>query len=367
MTDNSLLEDFADETRDHLEELEGCLLRLEVDPTNGELLNTIFRSMHTIKGASEYLGFERIARLSHRLENLLDSFREGTLLADKVAVDLLIDARDRISELVAQVEASGHENLEVDDLLDRVEAIVSGSSVPAEEAAPVYGNEADTELFDIFMEQLTSGLEGLLETAGHIARKERLVEAVQEMADQVDRLASTANYMGYDALATHYDTLQSGITAFSSKCRSAGELEIKAFLETTIGTSIENIRNLFPEASFETIDQQFKQLLKDREDAAAKPQEIELDDQALADETETNGENAEPDLCLDFDDDLVLGEEDPSSMKDSIGNVDNSLLEDFADETREHLEELEGCLLRLEADPTNGEFTQHDISIDAYD
>ena len=68
------------------------------------------------------------------------------------------------------------------------------------------------------------------------------------MADQVDRLASTANYMGYDALATHYDTLQSGITAFSSKCRSAGELEIKEFLQTTIGTSIESIRNLFPEA-----------------------------------------------------------------------------------------------------------------------
>jgi chemotaxis protein histidine kinase CheA len=62
MTDNSLLEDFADETREHLEELESSLLRLESDPADRELLNTIFRSMHTIKGASEYLGFERIAR-----------------------------------------------------------------------------------------------------------------------------------------------------------------------------------------------------------------------------------------------------------------------------------------------------------------
>jgi two-component system chemotaxis sensor kinase CheA len=92
MTDTSLLADFADETREHLDELENSLLRLESDPADQELLNTIFRSMHTIKGASEYLGFERIARLSHRLENLLDLFRDGSLRVDKVAVDLLIDA-----------------------------------------------------------------------------------------------------------------------------------------------------------------------------------------------------------------------------------------------------------------------------------
>jgi two-component system chemotaxis sensor kinase CheA len=89
--------------------LESSLLRLESDPANQELLNTIFRSMHTIKGASEYLGFERISRLSHRLETLLDLFREGSLVVDKVAVDLLIDARDRIGDLIAQVEESGKE------------------------------------------------------------------------------------------------------------------------------------------------------------------------------------------------------------------------------------------------------------------
>ncbi len=57
MTDNSLLEEFADETREHLEDLERSLLHLESDPENRELLDSIFRSMHTIKGASEYLGF----------------------------------------------------------------------------------------------------------------------------------------------------------------------------------------------------------------------------------------------------------------------------------------------------------------------
>ena len=277
MTDNSLLEDFADETREHLEELEGCLLQLEADPTNSELLNTIFRSMHTIKGASEYLGFERIARLSHRLENLLDSFREGVLLADKVAVDVLIDARDRISELVSQVEASGQENLEIDDLLDRVEAITSGESAPVQEATTVYSGEADTELFEIFMEQLTSGLEQLLEIAGRIARKESVAEAVQEMGEQVDRLASTANYMGYDALSTHYEALHSGISAFSSQAPSANNADIQAFLQTTVKAAIDKIQQLFPDAkSLAAIDTTMLNPVVTEEEDSNPPIETDL-------------------------------------------------------------------------------------------
>ena len=52
MTDTSLIADFVDETREHLEELEGNLLRLESDPSDSELLNTIFRAMHTMHTVS---------------------------------------------------------------------------------------------------------------------------------------------------------------------------------------------------------------------------------------------------------------------------------------------------------------------------
>ena len=140
-----------------MEELESSLLSLESDPANQELLNTIFRSMHTIKGASEYLGFDRIAVYPIDWRHSLESFRDGSLHVDKVAVDLLIDARDRIGDLISQVEESGRETADIDDLMDRVETIVSGS-VPADgadAASTVYDGEADTELFDIFMEQLT--------------------------------------------------------------------------------------------------------------------------------------------------------------------------------------------------------------------
>jgi two-component system chemotaxis sensor kinase CheA len=248
--DNSLLDDFADETREHLEELEGSLLRLESDPANRELLNTIFRSMHTIKGASEYLGFERIAQLSHRLENLLDLFRDGSMTADKVAVDLLIDARDRIGDLIGQVEKSGQESAEIDDLLDRVAAIVSGSTAAdnAPEAAAVYEGESDTELFDIFVEQLAVGIGQLLETAGGMVRGEDVAQAADRMADQVARLGATANYMGYDALAAVYDDMLAGLAAFASRLQTAGPEEVRAFLQSTVVSGIGRIRDLFPNA-----------------------------------------------------------------------------------------------------------------------
>ena len=357
MTDNSLLDDFADETREHLEELEGSLLRLESDPTNSELLNTIFRSMHTIKGASEYLGFERIARLSHRLESLLDLFRDGKLLADKVAVDLLIDARDRISDLISQVEASGHESSDIEDLLERVDAISTGtaSTEGETENATVYEGEADTELFEIFMEQLSAGINQLLETAIRVSRQEGVPDAVAEMADQVDRLSSTANYMGYDALSAEYDKLHTAISGFSSRSATAGEKEIETFLKTTLGSAIERIQNLFPEASFQQVNDRLELLVSGKWSPQVDHPELVLDEQDSADETKADAFDRDLSESLDFENELLLDPENPPSQADLAGDDDGSLLGDFADETREHLEELEGSLLRLESDPTNSE------------
>ena len=75
MSDKSLLQDFITETGEHLEETERNLLQLEQQQDDADTLNKIFRSIHTIKGSSEYLGLERVAELSHKLESLLELLR----------------------------------------------------------------------------------------------------------------------------------------------------------------------------------------------------------------------------------------------------------------------------------------------------
>lgn len=248
MTEPSLIEDFADEAREHLEELEHNLLQLASDPAGRDLLDGIFRSMHTIKGASEYLGFERIARLSHCLENLLDVFRDGRLRADRVAVDLLIDARDRIEELVGQIETTGRESSEIEDLLDRAGSIAAGKAESETESgsAEVSPGEVDRELFTIFIEQLTEGLVRLAETAGRLSVGPDMDARIGRMADQVKRLGGTARYMGFDALSAVYDDLLSGIDMVAGLSPDADSTKMTGSLRATIVDGIGRIRKLFP-------------------------------------------------------------------------------------------------------------------------
>ena len=368
MTDQSLIADFADEAREHLEELESSLLRLESDPGDRELLDTIFRSMHTIKGSSEYLGFERIAQLSHRLENLLDLFREGSLTADKVTVDLLIDARDRIGTLISQVEQSGQETAEIGDLLDRIETVSAGPTDGGGESdnAPAYEGEADTELFDIFMEQLIAGLGELMETARQVAGGEDVAGAMDRMSDQVERLSGTANYMGYTALVAVYDKMLSEVEAFASGAKTAEATETEAFLQSSLVDGIDRIRELFPNADgLATIDTgcsiQVEQDLAESKATEEPAPDIIAANPERAERGPEQEVDLDPDLEFDFDLGLDLENEpgleanNTESAPRTSRETDQSLIADFADEAREHLEELESSLLRLESDPGDRE------------
>ncbi|MCK4493691.1 MAG: Hpt domain-containing protein, partial [Methylococcales bacterium] len=117
MIDLSLLEDFVMGAGESLEEMEAALLGLETSPNNIELLNTIFRAIHTIKGAAQFVGLEKVSVLSHALEDLLDLLREGKIQATSDIVNVLIQANDRIGALVTDLERTQTENTEVDDLV----------------------------------------------------------------------------------------------------------------------------------------------------------------------------------------------------------------------------------------------------------
>lgn len=131
MSDLSLLQDFIAETTEHLEEMEKGLLRLEDRPGDMDVLNDIFRCAHTIKGAAEYVGLERTAELSHKLENLLELLRKGEAQPTEEMIDTLISARDRIANLLADLESNQTEDTQIDDLIGRIEEL-GGSVNPAD-------------------------------------------------------------------------------------------------------------------------------------------------------------------------------------------------------------------------------------------
>src|ERR1700754_3789152 len=80
---DELTREFLIESQEGLDRMERCLTDLEERPQDKELLSDIFRSVHTIKGTTGFLGFKRMERLAHVGENLLGLLRDGKLSANQ--------------------------------------------------------------------------------------------------------------------------------------------------------------------------------------------------------------------------------------------------------------------------------------------
>jgi two-component system chemotaxis sensor kinase CheA len=127
---NRFREVFFEEAAEHLTNMEEGLLRLEENPRDAELLNSIFRSAHSIKGASGTFGFADIADFTHTLESLLDQLRDGVILATPELVDLLLKASDVLAGLVATAKTGEAPPPQRDAVLDSLQHALSAASPP---------------------------------------------------------------------------------------------------------------------------------------------------------------------------------------------------------------------------------------------
>lgn len=93
-------EAFREEAYELLNELETSLLDLEDDKENSELISSVFRVMHTIKGSSSMFGYNQISQFTHEVESIMDLLRSGVILADKEFIDLTLEARDHIRDML---------------------------------------------------------------------------------------------------------------------------------------------------------------------------------------------------------------------------------------------------------------------------
>lgn len=133
MDDTQVLRDvFIREAADILASLESDLVRLE-DEKAPELVNDIFRYVHTLKGSSGIAGFKSVYAFTHRLENLLDMVRSGKLAAGREIIDLLLVGLDWIRLAIDSGEEAPGLDEGREGLLKRVEAIIESTApIPAE-------------------------------------------------------------------------------------------------------------------------------------------------------------------------------------------------------------------------------------------
>jgi two-component system chemotaxis sensor kinase CheA len=112
---DDLTKEFLAESLEGLDRMDRCLTDLEDRPTDKELLGEIFRSVHTIKGTTGFLGFGRLEKLAHAGETLLGSMREGRLVATREVVGGLLQLMDGLRAILALIELKGTEGTRESD------------------------------------------------------------------------------------------------------------------------------------------------------------------------------------------------------------------------------------------------------------
>ncbi len=106
---DELTREFLIESQEGLDRMERCLTDLEERPKDAGLIGEIFRSVHTIKGTTGFLGFKRLETLAHAGENLLGQLREGKLIADRPIITGLLHLLDGLRSILKTIEADSNE------------------------------------------------------------------------------------------------------------------------------------------------------------------------------------------------------------------------------------------------------------------
>lgn len=141
MSSADFLQDYIEEVREHLQDMEKSLLILEQEGANQEHIAEVFRAAHSIKGASAYIGFEGLANLTHELESLISGVQQKSGAIPSSGITLMLECVDVISGAVEHVKQTGMEP-EIDShFLDNLRCAFTGEGLFAEgaEAAPEAG------------------------------------------------------------------------------------------------------------------------------------------------------------------------------------------------------------------------------------
>lgn len=166
-----LLNDFFEEARIQIEQLEQNILVLENDATDKDCIDELFRAAHTLKGAAATVAITELADLTHVLEDVLDGIREGRQSVTHSVVDALLVAVDVIKSMVdCRMEGSVYEDQGIEELKARLHRLTGetddSAATPVDSAAavnsqqPIPSEECDPALDENELEELLELLEG---------------------------------------------------------------------------------------------------------------------------------------------------------------------------------------------------------------
>lgn len=133
METNQYLGIFIDESTEHLDTLYEQLLELEKNPDEKSIIEEIFRAAHTLKGMSATMGYDELATLTHKLENIFDGIRYDRITVQTEMMDLLFSAVDQLNAMVEDIAQGGDGKADIDEMMDKLDKIEKGEDFTTKE------------------------------------------------------------------------------------------------------------------------------------------------------------------------------------------------------------------------------------------
>ncbi|MGB9766193.1 MAG: chemotaxis protein CheA [Sulfurihydrogenibium sp.] len=149
-----IFDEFVIEASEHLDNLESVLLELERDPENNDLINSAFRSMHTLKGGAGFLGLTKIVEVAHKAEDILGKVKENKMKLNSEILDVLLQTVDYIKSAISYYR-NGEEPEEPTEIISKL------SEILGEKQKQTKTNEEELTLDRLLDKYGLSNLKGL--------------------------------------------------------------------------------------------------------------------------------------------------------------------------------------------------------------
>ena len=250
-----ILEDFLVEAFELIEQIDHDLVELESNPEDLELLNSIFRVAHTVKGSSSFLNFDVLTKLTHKMEDVLNKARHGELKITPDVMDVVLESVDKMKTLLVCIRDNGNDTaigMDIEPICAKLLAVAGGTALPSggeasapkAEAPKTEAAKAEAPKQDPLSQEPEIDVNKLSDSEVE-AEIERLLK-MRKAEDQARREAKAAQSSGGStpAPAPKPAAAPKPATAAAKKVPAAGGANSPAAMEQTIRVEVKRLDQL---------------------------------------------------------------------------------------------------------------------------
>jgi chemotaxis protein histidine kinase CheA len=185
---NRMMQDFLEEAREHLDQLNLNLIQLEGDPEEENIIDQIFRTAHTLKGSAAFAGLKEVSDIARKMEELFGKVRKGSFKVTASMIDVLYEGLDILAELIDRVSADESSEIDVSRILEKLEKAPETTfseveDIPDQQELDFTNSQELLEIYKKSYDQLAA-LKHLVYSSVHLSDLESLALLFSKQIDK---------------------------------------------------------------------------------------------------------------------------------------------------------------------------------------